>query len=178
MFDSRRVRLQTHIMFLPRLKGALPLDAHRPANPVKKGPPSPAESSSSTTSTAPASPSPTRWRRPFSVEPRSGRRGAEEIKDQKYHVVVLDIRMPEMDGIKALEELHKIDPHVSVIILTGYGCSRRAQQAIVGGPTSNMRKPPDVAELIDGPLPGGRRPQLRRSQAKDGERRDARLAGP
>jgi signal transduction histidine kinase len=103
----------------------------------------------------------------FSVE--TAERAAEalkKIKDQKYHVVVLDIRMPEMDGIKALEELRKIDPHVSVIILTGYGMLSTAQQAIVGGANQYMRKPPDVAELIDAVRFQAEAAQLRRSQAK------------
>jgi len=103
----------------------------------------------------------------FSVE--TAERAAEalkKIKDQKYHVVVLDIRMPEMDGIKALEELRKIDPHVSVIILTGYGMLSTAQQAMVGGANQYMRKPPDVAELIDAVRFQAEAAQLRRFQAK------------
>jgi signal transduction histidine kinase len=103
----------------------------------------------------------------FSVE--TADRAAEalkKIKDQHYHVVVLDIRMPEMDGIKALEELRKIDPHVSVIILTGYGMLSTAQQAMVGGANQYMRKPPDVAELIDAVRHQAEAAQLRRHQAK------------
>jgi signal transduction histidine kinase len=103
----------------------------------------------------------------FSVE--TAERAAEalkKIKDQNYHVVVLDIRMPEMDGIKALEELRKIDPHVSVIILTGYGMLSTAQQAMVGGANQYMRKPPDVAELIDAVRFQAEAAQLRRFQAK------------
>jgi signal transduction histidine kinase len=103
----------------------------------------------------------------FSVE--TAERAAEalkKIKDQNYHVVVLDIRMPEMDGIKALEELRKIDPHVSVIILTGYGMLSTAQQAMVGGANQYMRKPPDVAELIDAVRFQAEAAQLRRCQAK------------
>ncbi len=103
----------------------------------------------------------------FSVE--TAERAAEalrKIKDQNYHVVVLDIRMPEMDGIKALEELRKIDPHVSVIILTGYGMLSTAQQAMVGGANQYMRKPPDVAELIDAVRTQAEAAQLRRHQAK------------
>jgi signal transduction histidine kinase len=103
----------------------------------------------------------------FSVE--TAERAAEalrKIKDQHYHVVVLDIRMPEMDGIKALEELRKIDPHVSVIILTGYGMLSTAQQAMVGGANQYMRKPPDVAELIDAVRHQAEAAQLRRHQAK------------
>jgi signal transduction histidine kinase len=103
----------------------------------------------------------------FSVE--TAERAAEalkKIKDQHFHVVVLDIRMPEMDGIKALEELRKIDPHVSVIILTGYGMLSTAQQAMVGGANQYMRKPPDVAELIDAVRHQAEAAQLRRQQAK------------
>jgi len=103
----------------------------------------------------------------FSVE--TAERAAEalkKIKDQNYHVVVLDIRMPEMDGIKALEELRKIDPYVSVIILTGYGMLSTAQQAMVGGANQYMRKPPDVAELIDAVRHQAEAAQLRRFQAK------------
>jgi signal transduction histidine kinase len=103
----------------------------------------------------------------FSVE--TAERAAEalkKIKDQHYHVVVLDIRMPEMDGIKALEELRKIDPHVSVIILTGYGMLSTAQQAMVGGANQYMRKPPDVAELIDAVRHQAEAAQLRRHQAR------------
>ena len=103
----------------------------------------------------------------FSVE--TAERAAEalrKIKDQHYHVVVLDIRMPEMDGIKALEELRKIDPHVSVIILTGYGMLSTAQQAMVGGANQYMRKPPDVTELIDAVRNQAEAAQLRRQQAK------------
>jgi len=106
----------------------------------------------------------------FSVE--TAERAAEalkKIRDQNYHVVVLDIRMPEMDGIKALEELRKIDPHVSVIILTGYGMLSTAQQAIVGGANQYMRKPPDVAELLDAVRHQAEAAQLRRQQAKMSE---------
>lgn len=103
----------------------------------------------------------------FSVE--TAERAAEalkKIKDQHFHVVVLDIRMPEMDGIRALEELRKIDPHVSVIILTGYGTLSTAQQAMVGGANQYMRKPPDVTELIDAVRGQAEAADLRRQHAK------------
>src|ERR1051326_5867632 len=71
-----------------------------------------------------------------------------KLKDKSYAAVVLDIRMPEMDGIKALEELRKIDPHVSVIMLTGYGTLMTAQQAMLAGQNQYLRKPPDVVTMI------------------------------
>ena len=59
-----------------------------------------------------------------------------KIKERRFSAVILDIRMPDMDGIKALGELRKVDPLVSVIMLTGYGTLMTAQQAMVGAPTS------------------------------------------
>jgi len=71
-----------------------------------------------------------------------------KLRRREYGAVVLDIRMPEMDGIRALEEIRKIDREVSIIILTGYGTTLTAQQAILGGANHFLRKPPDVEELI------------------------------
>jgi signal transduction histidine kinase len=72
-----------------------------------------------------------------------------KLKQRSYAAVVMDIRMPEMDGIRALEELRKIDSQVSVIMLTGYGTLLTAQQAMLAGANQYLRKPPDVAELRD-----------------------------
>ena len=68
-----------------------------------------------------------------------------KIRENSYAAIVLDIRMPEMDGIRALEELRRIDPDVAVIMLTGYGTLLTAQQAMVAGASQYLRKPPDVA---------------------------------
>lgn len=88
-----------------------------------------------------------------------------KIKAKAYATVVLDIRMPEMDGIKALEELRKIDPHVSVIMLTGYGTLATAQQAMVAGANQYLRKPPDIPELIDAVRKQTQQTRVRRAQA-------------
>jgi signal transduction histidine kinase len=70
------------------------------------------------------------------------------LVEQRFDLVLLDIRMPEMDGIRTLEEIRKIDGEISVILLTGYGTLATAQQAIVGGANQYLRKPPDIQELI------------------------------
>lgn len=89
-----------------------------------------------------------------------------KIKAKAYATIVLDIRMPEMDGIKALEELRKIDPHVSVIMLTGYGTLATAQQAMVAGANQYLRKPPDIPELIDAVRKQTQQTRVRRAQAQ------------
>src|SRR5215217_3462833 len=103
----------------------------------------------------------------FTVE--TAERAAEalaKLRAKSFSVIVLDIRMPEMDGIRALEEIRKIDPLVSVVMLTGYGTLLTAQQAIVAGANQYLRKPPDIAELIDAVRKQTDATRIRRHQAK------------
>lgn len=93
------------------------------------------------------------------------REALEKLKARRYAAVVLDIRMPEMDGIRALEELRKIDPHVSVIMLTGYGTLLTAQQAMLAGANQYMRKPPDIQDLIEAVRKQSQATRLKRAQA-------------
>ena len=89
-----------------------------------------------------------------------------KLKQREYAAIVMDIRMPEMDGIRALEEIRKIDSLISVIMLTGYGTLLTAQQAMAGGANQYLRKPPDVAELLDAVRKQTQATALRRRQAK------------
>jgi len=103
----------------------------------------------------------------FVVETAS--RAAEalrKLKEKPYGAVVLDIRMPEMDGIKALEEIRRIDPDLSVIMLTGYGTLHTAQQAMLAGANQYLRKPPDVAELQEAVRKQSAATRLRRLQTQ------------
>jgi signal transduction histidine kinase len=71
------------------------------------------------------------------------------VQERPFSVIILDIRMPEMDGIRALEAIRKIDRDVSVVILTGYGTLQTAQQSMIHGANQYLRKPPDIVELIE-----------------------------
>ena len=103
----------------------------------------------------------------FAVDTAERARDAlRKLQSTRYSAVVLDIRMPEMDGIKALEEIRKIDPHVSVIMLTGYGTLHTAQQAMVGGANQYLRKPPDIAELIEAVRKQSQATRVRRVEAE------------
>lgn len=89
-----------------------------------------------------------------------------KLKARKFDVVILDIRMPEMDGIKALEEIRKIDGQVSIVMLTGYGTLATAQQAMLGGANQYLRKPPDINELIEAVRRQVGNTHVRRQEAK------------
>ena len=50
------------------------------------------------------------------VTAQNGKEGIEKIKKEKFDVAIIDIKMPEMDGITALSQIKKIDPNIEIII--------------------------------------------------------------
>lgn len=73
--------------------------------------------------------------------------GVALLREQKPDLVIMDIRMPEKSGIEGLQEIREIDPHVSIIMLTGYGDLETAQKAIRFGANDYLQKPFDVNEI-------------------------------
>jgi signal transduction histidine kinase len=74
-------------------------------------------------------------------------RGLDLIRQEAFAVVVMDIRMPQKNGIQGLEELRRIDGDVAVIMMTGYGALASAQAAISLGANEYLKKPFDVDVL-------------------------------
>ncbi|PKP57894.1 histidine kinase [Candidatus Atribacteria bacterium HGW-Atribacteria-1] len=66
---------------------------------------------------------------------------------EPYNLLLLDIRMPGMDGFKLLEEIKKAQPNLDVIIITGYGDEEKAIKAIRLGAFDYLNKPISLKEL-------------------------------
>ncbi len=64
------------------------------------------------------------------------------------HLVILDIRMPEMNGIEFLKLLKKINPATAVMMLTAYGDVEYVEEAMKEGSLEYIIKPIDIRELI------------------------------
>ncbi len=75
-------------------------------------------------------------------------RGLELIARESFAVVIMDIRMPQKNGIQGLEELRRLDSEVSVIMLTGYGALASAQVAMSLGANEYLKKPFDVEVML------------------------------
>ncbi len=73
----------------------------------------------------------------------------EVIKRQKIHVLITDIRMPEISGLHLLETLRKNGYNPVVIILSGYSEFGYAQQAIELGVINYLLKPVNKRKLIE-----------------------------
>jgi CheY-like chemotaxis protein/CBS domain-containing protein len=69
--------------------------------------------------------------------------------DEHPDVVILDIKMPGMDGHQALEEIKKRSPNIPVIMLTGHGALPSAKEALDKGAFDYLAKPCDINMLSD-----------------------------
>ena len=78
----------------------------------------------------------------------SGREALEELQKQAYDVMVLDVRMPGMDGIATLTEIKKIAPQVEVIMLTGHASMDVAVEIMRLGGYDYLLKPCPVEDLM------------------------------
>jgi DNA-binding NtrC family response regulator len=70
------------------------------------------------------------------------------IKDQLPDVVILDLKIPGMDGIETLKTIKKIDTEIEVIMLTGHGDIKSVEEGIKNGAFAYIMKPVDIEELI------------------------------
>jgi len=70
------------------------------------------------------------------------------VKDRHVDVIVLDIRMPEMDGIETLRQVKKIDAEVEIILLTGHANIESAVEGMRLGAYDYLMKPCDLEQLL------------------------------
>jgi DNA-binding NtrC family response regulator len=63
----------------------------------------------------------------------NGKKAIEAIRNQRYDVVLTDIRMSGMDGIEVLKEIKKQDPTIPVVIMTAYASQKTAIEAVNQG---------------------------------------------
>ncbi|MFC1767911.1 response regulator [Candidatus Margulisiibacteriota bacterium] len=71
----------------------------------------------------------------------SGKEAIESVKNNKYDIAFVDLRMPEMDGIEVLKGIKKADTSVEVIIVTAYASEESFANAITLGAMEYLRKP-------------------------------------
>ncbi len=79
-----------------------------------------------------------------------GEDALKRVQAEHFDIVIIDIRMPGMDGMQLLEELKKVQPHLVVIMITGYATIKSAVEAIQKGAYDYLPKPftPDEVRVI------------------------------
>ncbi len=74
--------------------------------------------------------------------------GMSYLDHQEFDTVVLDLRLPDIDGIEGLRRIRRVDSEVAVVILTAYGSLETAQSAIQLGANDYQLKPFDVPDFM------------------------------
>lgn len=79
----------------------------------------------------------------------NGRDGLACLEQEPADVVLLDVRMPGIDGIETLREIKKRHPLTEVIMLTGHASVESGLQGMALGAYDYVMKPADLDELVD-----------------------------
>jgi DNA-binding NtrC family response regulator len=79
----------------------------------------------------------------------SGEKALELLGMNPVHVVILDVKMPGMDGNVTLREIKRLFPLVEVIMLTGHATVESAVDGLKAGAIDYLTKPADIDELIE-----------------------------
>ncbi|MGH9857417.1 MAG: sigma-54-dependent transcriptional regulator, partial [Acidobacteriota bacterium] len=78
----------------------------------------------------------------------NGADAAEEVRKRSFDCIILDLKLPDIDGIQLLERIRTIDAYVPVILLTAHGNTARAVEAIKKGAFDFFEKPTDEEKLL------------------------------
>jgi pilus assembly protein CpaE len=80
-------------------------------------------------------------------EADSGRKGVEIAKRLQPNIVLMDINMPDMDGIEATAQLFKAAPRVAVVVVSVQADPAYVRRSMLAGARSFLTKPVDMNEL-------------------------------
>lgn len=78
----------------------------------------------------------------------NGKQAIEASKKWSFNIALIDIKLPDMEGIKLLEKLKDAEPKMVKIIITGYPSLKSAIEAVNRGADGYVLKPFDVSKLL------------------------------
>lgn len=93
----------------------------------------------------------------------SGDEAVKWLEKNQADVVVLDVRMPGMDGVDTLREIKRMKPLVEVIMLTGHATVETAIEGMKLGAFDYLMKPTDMNDLVD---------KIKKAEARKREQED------
>ena len=78
----------------------------------------------------------------------TGESGLEKLEQHPYDLLLLDVSLPDRNGLEMLKEIHRRDPQLSVVLITAYGSIEMARAAFKNGAMDYITKPWSNDELL------------------------------
>ncbi|HSP07417.1 MAG TPA: sigma-54 dependent transcriptional regulator [Acidobacteriota bacterium] len=78
----------------------------------------------------------------------NGREALDRVRRMSIDCILLDLKLPDMEGIQVLEKIREVDPYVPVILLTAHGTTGKAVEAMKKGAFDFFEKPADEDRLL------------------------------
>lgn len=82
-------------------------------------------------------------------EAKNGLQAVEAVQRFSPDIVCLDVMMPEMDGLEALQVIKQAKPETVVVMITGSPSKENVQESIQGGAAGFIIKPFNAAKVLD-----------------------------
>lgn len=101
------------------------------------------------------------------VQAEGGVRALELLAEQRFHLVISDIKMPDLDGHELLRAARKLERPPEVILMTGFGTLESAIEALRNGAFDYVKKPFDTDQIRD-VVERALAPHLPRADLRDG----------
>ncbi|MCH8962879.1 MAG: response regulator [Bacteroidetes bacterium] len=79
----------------------------------------------------------------------SGEEAIEMCSEHRYSVILMDVRMPGIDGVEAFRRIRRHQPDVRVIIMTAYSTEELEQQALAEGAIAYLPKPLEISRVTE-----------------------------
>src|ERR1017187_2956133 len=78
----------------------------------------------------------------------TGEAGLALLEDKPFDLLLLDVSLPDRNGLDLLREIHRRDPHLSIVLITAYGSIDMARAAFKSGAMDYITKPWSNDELL------------------------------
>ncbi|WP_018084717.1 response regulator [Desulfurispora thermophila] len=79
----------------------------------------------------------------------NGRQAVEEVKKKVPDLVFMDVRMPVMGGLEALERIKVMAPRVEVVLMSAFVADEAVESALSGGARNFLQKPFELQQVLD-----------------------------